>query len=311
MSHSWVELFPISASAHADAVDHLYYFLLVVSGFFGFLICVSIITFAVRYNRSRHPVPEQVGDAIGLEFVWSAIPFLITIVMFVWASKVYMDGEVPPTGAQDVYVVGKQWMWKLQHPEGRREIDELHVPVNTAIKMTLTSQDVIHSFFIPALRIKQDVLPGQFRTLWFNANRPGTYHLFCAEYCGTNHSKMIGSVYVMEESEYQAWLAGSDDVRPADAGEQLFTQYDCVNCHGTGRRARGPTLGGLYGTDVQLADGRRVPFDEDYIRQKLLDPGSARVAGFNPDMPTFKGQLTEEQIIDLIAYIKSLTQRQQ
>ena len=304
---SWVELFPVSASLHADAVDHLYYFLLIVSGFFAFLISVLIITFAIRYHRNRHPIPQQIGEFPGLEFAWSAIPFLITIVMFTWASKVYMDGEIPPKGAQDVYVVGKQWMWKLQHPEGRREINELHVPVNTAIKLTLTSQDVIHSFFIPALRIKQDALPGQYRTLWFNSNRPGTYHLFCAEYCGTNHSRMIGSIYVMEESDYEAWLAGSDDVRPADAGAKLFTQYDCINCHGTGQRARGPTLGGLYGSYVSLTDGRRVLFDEDFIRQKLLDPGSARIAGFNPDMPTFKGQLTEEQIIDLIAYIKSLT----
>jgi cytochrome c oxidase subunit 2 len=304
---SWVELFPVSASLHADAVDHLYYFLLIVSCFFAFLISVLIITFAIRYRRSRHPIPYQVGDAVGLEFAWSAIPFLITIVMFTWASKVYMDGAIPPKGTQDVYGVGKQWMWKLQHPEGRREIDELHVPVNTAIKITLTSQDVIHSFFIPALRIKQDVLPGQYRTLWFNANRPGTYHLFCAEYCGTNHSKMIGSVYVMEENEYEAWLAGSDDIRPVDAGAKLFTQYDCMNCHGTGQRARGPTLGGLYGTYVLLADGRRVLFDEDFIREKLIDPGSARIAGFNPVMPMFRGQLTEEQIIDLIAYIKSLT----
>jgi len=244
---------------------------------------------------------------IGLEFAWAGIPFLITIVMFVWGSKVYMDGEIPPKGTQDVYVVGKQWMWKLQHPQGRREINELHVPVNTAIKLTLTSQDVIHSFYIPALRMKQDTVPGQYRTLWFNATRPGTYHLFCAEYCGTNHSKMIGHVYVMEESEYEAWLAGADDIRPAEAGAKLFVQYDCVNCHGTGLRARAPALGGLYGTDVLLADGRRVLFDEDYIREKLLTPAAKRVAGFAPDMPTFKGQLTEEQIIDLIAYIKSLT----
>jgi cytochrome c oxidase subunit 2 len=305
--HSWVELFPVSASQHADAVDQLYYFLLIVSGFFSFLICVLIITFAIRYRRARHPVAEQTREMIGLEFAWAGIPFLITIVMFVWGSKVYMDGEIPPKGTQDVYVVGKQWMWKLQHPEGRREINELHVPVNTAIKLTLTSQDVIHSFYIPALRMKQDTVPGQYRTLWFNATRPGTYHLFCAEYCGTNHSKMIGHVYVMEESEYEAWLAGADDIRPAEAGAKLFVQYDCVNCHGTGLRARAPALGGLYGTDVLLADGRRVLFDEDYIREKLLTPAAKRVAGFAPDMPTFKGQLTEEQIIDLIAYIKSLT----
>ena len=304
---SWVELFPVSASEHAQAVDHLYYFLVIVSGFFSLLIFVLILVFALRYRRGRHPIPEQTAENIGLELAWTAIPSIIVIVMFVWATKVYMEGEVPPNGLQDIYVVGKQWMWKLQHPEGQREINELHVPANTGIKLTLTSEDVIHSFYIPALRIKQDVLPGQYRTLWFNATRPGTYHLFCAEYCGTNHSKMIGSIYVMRESEYAAWVAGSKAIEPVESGAELFVEFDCVNCHGTGQRARAPTLGGLYGTHVTLVDGKQVLFDEEYIRAQLLDPGARRVAGFNPDMPVFKGQLTEEQIIDLIAYVKSLT----
>jgi cytochrome c oxidase subunit 2 len=303
----WVELFPISASPHADTVDHLFWFLILVSGFFAILISVLILAFSIRYRRSRHPVAEQTRNSMSLELFWTAVPFMITLVMFVWGSKVYMDGETPPRGAQDVYVVGKQWMWKIQHPEGRREINELHVPQDTAIKITLTSQDVIHSFYIPALRIKQDAVPGEYRTLWFRATRPGTYHLFCAEYCGTNHSKMIGSVFVMEVSDYQSWLGGLNDTQPVEAGEKLFVEYDCISCHGTGRRARAPTLGGLYGTYVQLADGRRVLFDEQYIRGKLLNPGAMRVAGYDPDMPVFKGQLTEEQIIDLIAYIKSLT----
>lgn len=306
MDH-WVQLFPVSASSHADTVDHLLGFLVIVSGFFALLIFVLIVVFSIRYSRTRHPVAEQIKGNIGLELFWTAVPFLITLVMFVWGSKVYMDGETPPQGAQDIYVIGKQWMWKVQHPEGRREINELHVPLNTAIKITLTSQDVIHSFFIPALRIKQDAVPGEYRTLWFKATKPGTYHLFCAEYCGTNHSKMIGSIYVMETSEYQSWLAGSNDMQPLEAGSKLFVEYDCISCHGTGIRARAPTLGGLYGTNVTLADGRKVLFDEQYIRAQLLDPGDRRVAGFAPDMPVFKGQLSEEQIIDLIAYVKSLT----
>jgi cytochrome c oxidase subunit 2 len=303
----WVELFPISASPHADSVDHLFWFLILVSGFFSIVICVLIVAFSIRYRRSNHPIAEQTINSMGLELFWSVVPFMITLVMFTWGSKVYMDGETPPRGAQDVYVVGKQWMWKIQHPEGRREINELHVPRDIAIKITLTSQDVIHSFFIPALRIKQDAVPGEYRTLWFRATRPGTYHLFCAEYCGTNHSKMIGSIVVMEESDYQSWLSGLNDTQPVEAGAKLFVEYDCINCHGTGQRAHAPTLGGLYGTYVELADGRRVLFDEQYIRGKLLDPGAMRVAGFAPVMPVFKGQLTEEQIIDLIAYIKSLT----
>src|SRR5215471_7764759 len=210
----WVELFPISASSHANAVDHLLWFLIIVSGFFVVLIAGLIVVFSILYRRGRHPVAKQIKGSFGLELFWTAVPFLISIVMFVWGSKVYMDGETPPQGAQDIYVVGKQWMWKIQHPEGRREIDELHVPRDTAIKITLTSQDVIHSFFIPALRIKQDAVPGEYRTLWFKATRPGTYHLFCAEYCGTNHSKMIGRIIVMPESGYQAWLAGENDMQP-------------------------------------------------------------------------------------------------
>jgi cytochrome c oxidase subunit II len=303
----WVPLFPISASSHADQVDHLLYFLILVCGFFALLIFTLLIAFSVRYRRSRNPYAEPTQGSTGLELFWSGVPFLITIVMFIWGSKVYMDGETPPRGAQDVYVVGKQWMWKVQHPEGRREINELHVPENTAVKMTLTSEDVIHSFYIPAFRIKQDAVPGEYRTLWFSATRPGTYHLFCAEYCGTNHSKMIGSVVVMGASQYQAWLAGADDMQPEEAGAKIFVEYDCISCHGTGKRARGPTLGGLYGTYVLLTDGTRVLFDEDYIRGQLMDPAARRVAGFAPDMPLFKGQITEEQIIDLIAYVKSLT----
>jgi cytochrome c oxidase subunit 2 len=305
--NTWLPLFPVSASSHAEAVDHLYYFLLVVGVFFSLLISVLIITFSVRYRRSRHPFAEQTKDHIGLELTWTLIPFLITLVIFTWSSKVYMDGEVPPKGAQDVYVVGKQWMWKLQHPEGRREINELHVPVNTPIKLTLTSQDVIHSFYIPALRIKQDAIPGQYRTLWFNATRPGTYHLFCAEYCGTNHSKMTGQVYVMQESEYEEWLAGVDDMKPVEAGKKLFEDYDCISCHGTGQRMRCPTLGNLYGTSVTLTDGRQVLFDEQYIRESVLEPNAKVVAGFPAAMPSFKGQLSEDQIMDLIAYIKSLS----
>jgi cytochrome c oxidase subunit II len=303
----WVPLFPVSASSHADAVDHLFWFLIIVSGFFVLLIVALILTFSIQYRRGRHPVSEQTGNSIGLELFWSAVPFLITLVMFTWGSKVYMDGETPPQGSQDIYVVGKQWMWKVQHPEGRREINELHVPQNTPIKISLTSQDVIHSFFIPALRIKQDAVPGEYRTLWFRATRPGTYHLFCAEYCGTNHSKMIGSVFVMEENEYQAWLAGANDMQPVEAGAKLFVEYDCMNCHGTGQRLRCPTLGGLYGTYVQLSDGSKALFDESYIRESILYPNAKIAAGFPAAMPTFKGQLNEEQISDLIAYIKSLS----
>src|SRR5579884_2251631 len=287
MNGPWIPLWPISASGHADAVDDLYVFLIVVSVFFSVLIAALIVGFSVRFRRSKHPVSEQPKSSIGLELFWTLVPFLITMVMFTWGSKVYMDGAIPPQGAENIYVVGKQWMWKIQHPEGRREINELHVPVDTSIKLTLTSQDVIHSFFLPSFRVKQDALPGQYRTIWFRANRTGTYHIFCAEYCGTDHSKMIGSVYVMQRNEYQQWLAGADDMKPVEAGEKLFVKYDCMNCHGTGQRLRCPTLGGLYGTYVQLEDGRRVLFDEDYIRESIIYPGAKIAAGFPNAMPSF------------------------
>ncbi len=307
MQGPWIPLWPVSASPHADAVDHLYIFLLVVAAFFTVLIFLLILTFSIKYRRSKHPVAEPTKSSIGLELFWTLVPFLITLVMFVWGSKVYMDGETPPQGAENIYVIGKQWMWKIQHGNGRREINELHVPVDTAIKLTLTSQDVIHSFYLPSFRIKQDALPGQYRTIWFQADRPGSYHIFCAEYCGTDHSRMIGSVYVMKRNEYQDWLAGTNDMQPLEAGSKLFTEYDCINCHGTGQRLRCPTLGGLYGTYVKLEDGSSVLFDEDYIRESIIYPNAKIAEGFPAAMPSFKGQLSEEQILDLIAYIKSLS----
>jgi cytochrome c oxidase subunit 2 len=207
----------------------------------------------------------------------------------------------------DIYVVGRQWMWKIQHPGGRREINELHVPVGQPVKLTMASQDVIHSFYIPAFRVKQDVVPGVYSRMWFEATRTGEYHLFCAEYCGTEHSAMIGRVVVMEPRDFERWLSGVDEASPVESGERLFTEFNCVDCHATGQRQRGPQLGGLYGTEVALADGSRALFDESYIRESILDPNAKVAAGFSPVMPTYRGQISEEQIIDLIMYIRSLT----
>jgi cytochrome c oxidase subunit 2 len=232
---------------------------------------------------------------------------MLVMVMFVWGADLFLEQSIPPQAAEEIYVVGKQWMWKIQHSNGRREINELHVPVGRAIKLTVASQDVIHSFYVPAFRIKQDVIPGQYRTMWFEATRPGEYHLFCAEYCGTDHSGMIGRVVVMEDLDYQTWLGGYTEETPVQAGEKLFTQFDCANCHESGRLRRGPVLGGLFGREVPLQDGRMVLFDETYIRESILDPRAKIARGFPPIMPTFRGQLTEEQIIAIIAYIKSLS----
>jgi len=303
-------LFPVQASTFAVKVDQLYWFLIAVTAFFSFLIAILVIAFAIRYRRRPGRVADQPGgssEGLLLELFWTLVPLGIVIVMFVWGATLFVDQSIPPVGAEDVYVVGKQWMWKVQHPNGRREINELHVPIGRAIKVTLSSQDVIHSFFIPAFRIKQDAVPGRYTTMWFQPTKAGEYHIFCAEYCGTAHSRMIGRVVVMEDMDYQNWLGGYTAESPVQAGEKLFTEFDCVSCHGSGRRQRCPPLGHLYGNEVLLSDGRKVLADEGYIRESILYPRAKIVAGYPPVMPTFLGQLSEEQIIALIAYIKSLS----
>jgi cytochrome c oxidase subunit II len=304
---SGFQLFPEQASTFAERVDTLFGFLLGVSGFFSLLICTLIVVFAVKYRRRPGSLFVPTKELLSLEIIWTVIPAMLVMVMFVWGAALFLDQVTPPRGATDIYVVGKQWMWKVQHSSGRREINELHVPVGQAVKLTLASQDVIHSFFIPAFRVKQDAVPGQYRTMWFEATKAGTYHIFCAEYCGTDHSGMIGQVVVMAPMEYQQWLSGAIEETPLEEGERLFTEYDCVSCHATGQRQRGPNLGSLFGTSVPLADGSTVMFDETYIRESILEPRAKVVRGYPPVMPTYRGQLTEEQILSVIIYIKSLT----
>jgi cytochrome c oxidase subunit 2 len=303
-------LFPVQASAFAARLDRLYWFLIGVSGFFSLLIVTLLIVFAVKYRRRPGRVAERTKQSLGLELIWTVIPLMLVMVMFVWGADLFLDETIPPQGAEEIYVVGKQWMWKAQHSNGRREINELHIPVGRAVKVTVASQDVIHSFFIPAFRVKQDAVPGQSRTMWFEPTKPGEYHLFCAEYCGTDHSKMIGRVVVMEDNAYQTWLGGYTEETPVQAGEKLFTQFDCVNCHASGRRQRCPNLTGLYGTNVPLEGGGTALFDEAYIRESILYPKAKIAAGFPPVMPTFRGQVTEEEMLALIAYIKSLSPNQ-
>jgi cytochrome c oxidase subunit II len=306
------QLFPEQASTFAVEVDRLYGFLIAVSGFFTALIVVLVVTFALKYRRRPgHETAEQSHTALGLELLWTAIPAILVLVIFIWGSALFLSQTVPPKGAQDIYVVGRQWMWKVQHPNGRREINELHVAVGRAVKLTLASQDVIHSFYIPAFRVKQDAVPGQYRTMWFEATKPGVYHLFCAEYCGTNHSRMIGRIVVMEDIEYQQWLGGSTEQTPVEAGRNLFIQFDCVSCHESGVRQRGPTLGNLYGKQEELENGQTILVDDTYIRESIINPGARIVRGFPNVMPSFRGQLTEEQILALIAYIKSLSTGEQ
>jgi cytochrome c oxidase subunit 2 len=246
-----------------------------------------------------------------LEILWSVIPFGLTMVMFTWGASIFFNQSRPPNNAMQIYAVGKQWMWKLEHQEGVREINELHVPVGRPIRITMASEDVIHSFFVPAFRTKQDVVPGRYSTTWFTPTKTGKYHLFCAEYCGTRHSGMIGWVYVMEPREYENWLGGgSSGGSMAENGKQLFEQLACANCHKDDNSGRCPTLVGLYGKDVKLASGSTVKADDAYIRESIMDPQAKIVAGYEPVMPTFTGLVNEDQVVQLLEYIKSIGAKQ-
>jgi cytochrome c oxidase subunit II len=300
-------LWPEQASTIARNVDALYIFLLIVTGMMTLLIFACLIYFAARYRYRPGVRAEQIEGSHALEITWSTIPLLIFMVIFAWGAVVYFKARTPPDDAAEIYVVAKQWMWKLEHAEGQREINELHVPVGRDVKMIMTSQDVIHSFFIPAFRIKQDVLPGRYTVTWFRATKPGTYHLFCAEYCGTQHSGMVGSIVVMEPAQYEAWVNGGSTGPLSVTGEKIFAELGCSTCHRNDTQGRGPNLQGVFGKPVQLEDGRTVTADENYVRECILDPGAKRVKGFQPIMPTFQGLVSEEQVNALVAYIKSIS----
>jgi cytochrome c oxidase subunit 2 len=249
-----------------------------------------------------------IHGSLALELLWTIIPFLICMVMFAWGAKVFFQLYRAPAGAMEVYVVGKQWMWKVQHMDGHREINELHVPIGRPVKLIMGSEDVLHSYFIPAFRVKADVIPGRYNMLWFIASKPGRYHLFCAEYCGTNHSGMIGSIIAMEPTEFQAWLAGgTPSDTPAEAGAKLFQSQGCIVCHSPGARIPAPMLTNVFGNPVTLQGGSTVIADEAYLRESIVNPQAKVVDGFQPLMPTFQGLASEEQLLQLIAYIKSLS----
>ena len=301
-------LFPEAASSVARDVDFLYFFILAVSGFFAVLVSALVVYFAVKYRR-RHPdeVGADIHGSIALELLWTVIPFVLAMVMFVWGADVYFRLARPPADSMEVFVVGKQWMWKVQHPEGVREINELHVPVNRNIKITLGSEDVLHDYYIPAFRVKMDAVPGRLTTMWFRATKPGKYQIFCAEYCGTQHSGMIGHVTVLEEHDYEAWLAGGRSTGTAvENGERLFTDHACITCHKPDTTGRGPVLAGVFGSRVRLMDGREVVADENYLRESIMNPQAKVVLGYQPIMPTFQGTVSEENLMQLIAYIKTL-----
>ncbi len=305
-------LWPVSASTMSERVDALYIFLISVTAAVTLLIFVLILVFIFRFRHQRHPVAVQISGSTALELAWTLIPFSIFMIFFVWGAKIFVAEATPPRNSLEIYVVAKQWMWKLQHQDGQREINTLHIPTNRDVRLTMISQDVIHSFFIPAFRIKADVLPGRYTSLWFRATKPGTYHLFCAEYCGSQHSQMGGSIVVMEPAQYQAWLTGGGEMGSlAATGQKLFQELGCTNCHRSDTQGRGPNLVGVYGKPVLLSDGSTVVADDAYIRESILNPGAKIVAGFQPIMPTFQGIVSEDQLLSLIAYVKSLAIPQQ
>lgn len=293
------------ASSWATDWQHLFYFEVGIFIFFSVLIFGAIFYFAVKYRRrSKGEVPPPTKDFLPLEITWTAIPAGLCVVMFLWGATLFVRNAIPPAASTEIFVLAKQWMWEIQYPDGRRDINELHVPVGVPIKLTMASQDVIHDFAVPSFRIKKDVVPGHYTTQWFTATKPGRYHLFCDQYCGTSHSAMVGWVTVMRPAEYAQWLSGGAGGKSmAEAGAGLYHQYACSTCHDTGR---GPSFVGLYGSSVKLTNGQTVIADDNYIRECILNPASKRVAGYEPIMPTFQGQLGEEQVLQLTAYIKSL-----
>ena len=301
------ELFPEQASTMAPKVDALYFYLVGVTVFFSVLIAALVIYFCVKYRRqSEDERPAEVHPSKLLEASWVVIPFVLVMVMFAWGAVIFVNASRPPPNAMEINVIGKQWMWKVQHPDGQREINELHVPVGQPVRLTMTSQDVIHDFGIPAFRVKQDVLPGRYTSEWFEATEPGEYHLFCDQYCGTQHSRMVGKVVVMKADKYQEWLSGArKDVSTVAAGEALFKEYSCVNCHSQ----QAPSMANVYGSTIKVwQDGKLIDqkADDWYIRDSIVNPNHQIVDGYQPLMPSYKGRLSEEQILQLVAYIKTL-----
>src|SRR5215470_786527 len=305
-----VPFLPEEASTFAGDVDALFFTLVGISVFFAVLIAGLEIYFAIKYRR-RTPgeIPPKTASSLPLEIAWIAIPFLICLGIFVWGASLYFTIYSAPKETMEIYVTAKQWMWRFQHVGGQREINELHVPLGSRVKLTMTSEDVIHSFFVPAFRVKADVLPGQgrYRVVWFEPTKVGRYHLFCAEYCGANHSGMGGWVEVMQPQDFQAWLGGGvAGESMASSGQKLFQQLACNTCHKADGAGRCPALEGLFGKQVELQGGQKVTADESYVRESILNPTAKIEAGYEPVMPNFSGQVSEEQVAQLIAYIKSI-----
>jgi cytochrome c oxidase subunit 2 len=300
-------LFPREASTIAPYADALYFFLLFITVIGLTLVGTLVFGFAIRYRKEKHPVATQVEGSTLLEATWTIIPLALFLICFVWGALLYFRIYNPPTNAMNIYVVGKQWMWKAEHQGGQHEINALHVPIGRPVQLTMISQDVFHSFSVPDFRIKREVIPGRYSTVWFQATTPGTYHLFCTQYCGTNHSQMIGEVTAMTPDDFQKWLQESTSgMSLAQNGERLFASMGCNACHTGTAGARGPNLAGVYGSKLQLTNGSEVLVNDAYLRDAILNPSEHVTSGYAPIMPTYQGQVSEDGLIDLVEYIKGL-----
>ena len=307
-----IPLFPEQASTLAPQVDNLYFFLIAVTAFFAIVVTILVVYFAIKYRDDTGlKVGAPISGSVPMEIGWSLIPFIVAMGIFVYATVVYFQIVRPPAQTVEIYATGKRWMWRFQHIGGQGEINDLHVPKGQAVKVTFTSEDVLHSLYIPAFRVKADAIPGRYSAIWFMPTKTGTYHLFCAEYCGTNHSGMVGSVTVMEPEAYQAWLNTGGSQPMTVRGKQLYEQLGCISCHLPDGAGRGPSLGGVFGTQVQLTSGDTVVADESYMRESILTPHMKLRSGYQPVMPTFQGLINEEGVMSLIEYIKSMPPAEQ
>ncbi|WP_312867313.1 cytochrome c oxidase subunit II [Rhizobium sp. P40RR-XXII] len=305
---NFIPLWPPSASVYSHQVDLLVIAFTVLIVALSAPVFILLLVFIVKYRRGKAADRRHAPNRnVALEVSWSVIPFLAMLGFYVWSTDLFARLYHPPSAAMQIDVVAKQWMWKFQHPEGQAEINELHVPTGQPIELTMASQDVIHNLFIPALRIKQDVVPGRYTASWFIADRPGIYRLACSQFCGSNHSEMTGSFIVMSPTDYGDWLSrSSNDITLAKQGAALFRSRGCSGCHDPASIVRAPSLIGIYGNPVSLASGQTVIADDQYIRDSILLPQLQVAAGYQPIMPTFQNVLSEEDVLKLVAYIKSL-----
>jgi len=301
-------LFPREASSIAPQMDALYFFLLGMTLTGLVLVGAILVVFSMRYRKSVHPVATQIEGSTLLEATWTIIPLAIFLITFVWGAVLYFRIYNPPVNSMNIYIVGKQWMWKAEHPGGQHEINALHVPTGQNIQLTMISQDVFHSFSIPDFRIKREVIPGRYSTVWFNATTPGVYHIFCTQYCGTNHSQMIGEVTALSPDDYKKWTEESTSgMSLAQNGERLFASMGCNACHSGNAAARGPSLAGVFGSRLTLTNGSQVLVNEAYLRDAILNPSQHVTSGYAPIMPTYQGQISEDGLIDLVEYLKTLS----